>query len=390
MIMPEFDRPTKLPIMKTPLQTLLITTVLKLFRKPVKSDFLTLLVMMVIMLVIGVIAFVLMVVSAQAAQATPLTAGDRVQLVVENGEGFSGKYQIDLKGNIALPYAGLVPVAGTDTHHAALLVSRQLVEMGLFRAGAVRSTLQVLWWAPIEVRVAGEVFNPGTHAVNLPASRDRTIERSEEIPGAYVPNRNLSDALKVAGGVTTWADLERVGLKRDGTWRFYDVRHLLTGAAGVDPALQAGDEVLVARSSHSSAHLARPSAITPPGIKVFAGNMVQSQNNAPAANALGALPMAYGSRFSQAVVAVNCAGGIGWSNASRMATLVRTQRLTGETQRWNVPVERLLTEGDDKINPLLQEGDAVACYDSSVTGWREVFRVLTDILSPISIFRGLP
>jgi hypothetical protein len=73
-----------------------------------------------------------------------------------------------------------------------------------------------------------------------------------------------------------------------------------------------------------------------------------------------------------------------------MATLVRTQRLDGTTQRWNVPVEQLLTEGHDEINPLLQEGDAVACYDSNVTGWREVFRTLTEILLPLSIFRGLP
>jgi hypothetical protein len=55
-----------------------------------------------------------------------------------------------------------------------------------------------------------------------------------------------------------------------------------------------------------------------------------------------------------------------------------------------VPVEQLLSEGHDDINPLLQEGDAVACYDSQVTGWREVFRVLTEILTPLSIFRGLP
>lgn len=118
--------------------------------------------------------------------------------------------------------------------------------------------------------------------------------------------------------------------------------------------------------------------------------MVQSQNNAPAANALGALPMAYGSRLSQAVVAINCAGGVSWSNASRMATLVRTERANGTTRRWNVPVEKLLDEGSEEINPLLQEGDALACYDSEVTGWREVFRTLTEILSPISIFRGLP
>lgn len=362
----------------------------RLFRKPTQGDFFTLVLMLGIVLAIGAAALVLMLLMARTAHASPLTVGDRVQLVLENGEGFSGKYQVDLQGQIALPYAGPVSVAGLDTHRAALAVTQQLEARGLFRTGAARTTLQVLWWAPLNVRVSGEVFNPGTHAVNMPASRDRTIERAEEIPGAYAPNRNLSDALKAAGGVTTWADLGQIVLRRRGVATVHNVRHLLSGAPGDDPSLQEGDEVLVLRMERPDARQARPSAITPPGIKVFAGNMVQNQNNAPSANALGALPMAYGSRFSQAVVAVNCAGGIGWSNASRMATLVRTQRLDGTTQRWNVPVEQLLTEGHDEINPLLQEGDAVACYDSNVTGWREVFRALTEILTPISIFRGLP
>jgi polysaccharide biosynthesis/export protein len=379
--------------MKTPASNPIVnalTVLLRFFRRPHMADLLALLVMLGIMLGIGAVAIVVMVLTAHSAQATPLTSGDRVQLVLENGEGFSGKYQIDVQGQIALPYAGAVSLAGMDPLAAAQAVTQQLETRGLFRVGAARTTLQVLWWAPLNIRVSGEVFSPGVIAVNMPASRDRTIERAEEIPGAYVPNRNLSDALKAAGGITTWADLSRVALRRGGVVGFHDVRHLLSGAPGTDPALQEGDEVVVARLAQPDVLQARPSGITPPGIKVFAGNMVQSQNNAPAANALGALPMAYGSRLSQAVVAINCAGGINWSNASRMASLVRTERTTGKTQRWNVPVEKLLDEGSDEINPLLQEGDALACYDSEVTGWREVFKVLTDILSPISIYRGLP
>ncbi len=368
----------------------MLAWVLRLFRKPGRGDFLTLLLMMVIMLGIGAAAIVVMVLTAHEAHATPLTSGDRVQVLLENGEGFSGKYQVDLQGQIALPFAGAVNVSGMEADAAAQAITQRVETRGLFRAGAARTTLQVLWWAPLNVRVSGEVFTPGALAINMPASRDRTIERAEEIPGGYVPNRNLSDALKAAGGITTWADLSRVSLRRAGEVSQHDVRHLLSGAAGFDPALQEGDEIVVARLAQADASQARPSGITPPGIKVFAGNMVESQNNAPSANALGALPMAYGSRLSQAVVAVNCAGGIDWSNASRMATLVRTERLTGKTLRWNVKVEQLLDDGNDEINPLLQEGDAVACYDSRVTGWREVFKVLTDILSPISIFRNLP
>ena len=369
---------------------MIISGLKRLLRRPGRGDLLTIFLMLGIMLAIGATATLVMVMTASSAHATPLTVGDRVQLVLENGEGFSGKYQIDLQGQIDLPYAGSVSVSGMETAAAAQAITRRLELLGLFRTDAARTTLQVLWWAPLNVRVSGEVFNPGTHSVNMPPSRDRTIERAEEIPGAYVPNRNLSDALKAAGGITTWADLGRIAVRRGGSVTYHDVRHLLSGMQGLDPALQEGDEVVVARLVQPEAGQARPSSITPPGIKIFAGNMVQNQSNAPAANALGSLPMAYGSRLSQAVVAVNCAGGIGWSNASRVATLLRTDRPSGAMQRWNVPVEKLLTEGDGDINPLLQEGDAVVCYDSQGTGWREVLRVVTDILIPVSIFRSLP
>jgi polysaccharide export outer membrane protein len=367
-----------------------LSAVLRLFRRPRMADLLTLLLMLAIMLGIAAAAIVAMFLTASPAQATPLTSGDRVQLVLENGEGFSGKYQIDQQGKIALPYAGDLALAGLDADQAAQAVTQQLEAKGLFRPGAARTTVQVLWWAPLNIRVSGEVFGPGVVAVNMPASRDRTIERAEEIPGGYVPNRNLSDALKAAGGITTWADLSQVALRRAGQETLHDVRHLLSGAVGFDPALQEGDEVVVARLAQPDSALARPSGITPPGIKVFAGNIVENQNNAAAANALGALPMAYGSRLSQAVVAINCAGGISWSDASRMASLVRTERATGKTLRWTVPVEQLLNDGNDDINPLLQEGDALACYDSEVTGWREVFRTLSEILYPVYLFRNLP
>jgi polysaccharide export outer membrane protein len=366
-----------------------IRAVMRLFRRPRRNDLVIILGMVGIVLLIALTAMALMFLMGGTAQAAPLSAGDRVQVLMENGDGFSGKYQVDVQGQILLPYAGPVPVGGLEPEQAAQAVTQRLESTGFFRPGAGRSTVQVLWWAPLNVHVSGEVFNPGVHVVNMPASRDRSIERAEEIPGAYLPNRNLSDALKAAGGITPWSDIARVVLRRRGVSAQHDVRHLLSGTPGSDPALQEGDEVIVERLEHANANQVRPSAITPPGIKVFAGNMVQSQNNASAANAMGALPLAYGSRFSQAVVAINCAGGV-WSNTSRMASLLRTQRLTGKTLRWNVSVERLLDDGSDDINPLLQEGDALACYDSVTTGWREVFRVLTEVLTPMSLWRGLP
>ncbi len=187
---------------------------------------------------------------------------------------------------------------------------------------------------------------PGALAVNMPASRDRTIERAEEIPGGYVPNRNLSDALKAAGGITTWADLSRVALRRAGEVSQHDVRHLLSGAPGLDPALQEGDEIVVARLAQADASQARPSGITPPGIKVFAGNMVQSQNNAPACQRPGCL--AHGLRLAPV------AGGGG-----------------GELRRWHRLVQRLAHGQPGAHRAHHRQDPALECAGGAAAGRRQ-------------------
>ncbi len=356
------------------------------FRRPARSDLLALVLIWAVAFGLSAVAILLMVLVAGQAHAAVLTAGDRLQVVIESGEGFSGKYQVDVQGALLLPYAEPVQVAGLNPQSAAMALSAHLEQRGIFRPGAARTTVQVLWWAPLDIRVSGEVFNPGHHRVNMPASLDRAVERAEEIPGAYTPQRNLSDALKSAGGITPWSDLARIGLKRQGKVVFADLRHLISGEQGDDPFLQNGDEVMVGRLPFPQPAQVRPSGITPPGIKIYAGNLIQGQNNASAANGLGTLALTYGSRLSQGVIAANCVGGM--FGGDRRAALLRTDRVSGKTQTWDVLVRELMTQADDRINPMLQEGDALACFDSSVSGWREAFRILGDVLLPISILKG--
>ena len=117
-------------------------------------------------------------------------------------------------------------------------------------------------------------------------------------------------------------------------------------------------------------------------------NLIQpAQGNAQASAQGGALSLAYGSRFSQAVVAANCVGGIGGTSAGRSAVLVRTDRLSGKTQNWDSPVEELVREGGEARNPLLLEGDAVVCYDSGVTTLRDVLRTIAEVVLPFSLLR---
>ena len=371
-----------------PSEALVLRILRRLFRRPNRNDVWILIQIVILSMGIALAALVAMLLMMRSANATPLTAGDRVQVLIDSGDGFAGKYQLDTQGQLLLPSIDPVNVAGLEPQAAASALSAQLEKQGIFRPGAARTTVQVLWWAPLDVRVSGEVFLPGRIRVNMPASRDKTVERAEEIPGAYTPNRSLSDALKAAGGVTPWSDLARVGIRRGQQVRHVDVRHLMEGTAGEDPALQEGDEIVVTRMAAANPAQARPSGITPPGIKIYVGNLVQNQNNATAANGIGTLTLAYGSRLLQAAIAANCVGGVRWAS-DRTIALARTDRLSGRARTWEVQANDLLCRADDDINPQLQEGDALGCFDSTATGVREIFRGLLEVLMPMSILRVL-
>lgn len=364
------------------------TVLSRWFRRPRLADLRMVLVLFALTVLCSIAAMLLL---ARGAVAMPLSAGDRLQVVVEAGEEFSGRYQIDAQGRIQMPYLGAVMLKGLEPEAASAVVAERLVSAGLFRRSFVRTSILVLVWAPLEVRVSGAVFYPGAHRINSPPPADRAPQRTDDLPGGSLPERRLSDALRAAGGVTPWADVAHIAVRRQGQTRLYNLWGLIMGEAGEDPSLQAGDEVLVASLAEAQPTLARPSAITPPGIKIFMSNLIQpAQSNAQATANGGQLSMAYGSRFGQAAVAGNCVGGIVGTSAGRSAVLVRTDRATGRTTTWDAPVEELMRDATEARNPLLMEGDAVACYDANVTTLRDVFRTLADVLSPLALFRRIP
>jgi polysaccharide export outer membrane protein len=134
--------------------------------------------------------------------------------------------------------------------------------------------------------------------------------------------------------------------------------------------------------------LVRPSQITPTGVKVFLSNLtVPATGNAVSGIGRDATSFPYGSRFSHAVTAANCAGGTRGTNAERTAILATTEQLTGKTTYLQRHVNDLLTDStNDTNNPFLQANDIVACYDSKVVQFRDVIQT---ILSPIPILRDL-
>ena len=101
-----------------------------------------------------------------------------------------------------------------------------------------------------------------------------------------------------------------------------------------------------------------------------------------------ATSLPYGTRLLQALASGNCIGGIQLTNADRWAVLVSTNPLTGGTEVIERRIEALVRRADrDAYNPVILPGDAIACYDSAVTNYRDVVRTLlepvTGLLRPL-------
>jgi len=329
---------------------------------------------------------------ALPAVALPLSPGDRLKVTIPDGDDFTGEYEVNGDGTIELPYLGRLAVEGLESEQVAESVRVALVQGGYFQPTFLKVAVQTLDYSPIQVFVEGATFQPGRVLIN---QRPATLQASglqtvSQIPGDSALERSVSTALRAAGGITPVADLHHILILRGEQEQVVDLSGLFTGQPVEDRFLVAGDRVIVP-SIHFQNDLVRPSQITPPGIRIFVSNLtIPADSNATSANSGGAKDFPYGSRFSQAAIAMNCVGGAHPTNAHRRAMLVRTSRLTGETTVLEKPVETLERESrNDVDNPFLMPDDAIACYDSDVTNTRDVFRTIGDILSPFGLLLNL-
>ena len=122
----------------------------------------------------------------------------------------------------------------------------------------------------------------------------------------------------------------------------------------------------------------RPSPISPPGIALFISNLTQpATGNAPSANGKETRQVPYGTRFLQAAINMNCVGGAKTTSANRSAVLFSRNPETQVSAVVERNIEQLMRMPErDDFDPYLLPGDALACYDSSVTNITEVGRVL--------------
>ena len=328
--------------------------------------------------------------SAKKAWVLPLSRGDIIQISIPEDEYFVGFYRVNQDGEIEVPYVGNVAVAGQDTQDVQFQLSRILIDRGYFLEGQLPLSVDVIQWGAINVNISGQVFQPGRKLINenKQSEKDNQLTATEQIKGDTPIGRYLTDALRIAGGVLPTADLSRIKIIRDGQTSIHDLSGVMTGKAYQDQVLLDGDEIIIPRSDKYQPELVRPTQITPPGIKIFVSNLtIPATNNASSAinNTDEGISVPYGSRFSHAVIATNCVGGTKSVNAQRKAILVRANSISGETIYLEKDIESLLRDANNNDeNPLLMPLDGVACYDSSVSNARDIFRTISDFLSPLN------
>ncbi|MTJ00062.1 MAG: polysaccharide export protein [Marinobacter adhaerens] len=327
-----------------------------------------------------------------------LSPGDRVRvdlppkLIFEgvfqtSDSAFTGIFEVSFDGTLQLPYVPAVDAAGSTLSELETRINQTLEANGYFRPGMARLHLSIQEWAPIQVSISGAVFNPGLIAVNA-RNPEGSGQQLQLQGGSVALNRLLTAALRGAGGVTPNADIASIEIIRGGEIQVADLTGVLNGSQLQDFALVHGDQIRVPGRALPDRRMVRPTAITPPGIRVFISNLiVPAYNNASAAVERHATSLPYGSRLHTAVVSGNCAGGIVSTNSDRYAVLVTTDPVSQRPVTIERKVEQLLhAPNETAYNPFLMPNDSIVCYDSRVTNLRDIGRAIGDILNPFGWF----
>lgn len=314
--------------------------------------------------------------AASALRGERVTRNDLVDVRVGDDDTFNGDYVVSRDGTIKLPFLPPIRAQGRLTSEIESDIATQLIA-GDFFVDRPRISVRVADFASVTVGVAGAVFEPRSVEIGgVPG--DQVDSRRQGALGASTEARNLSAALRAAGGVRPDADISAVEVRRGGQVYVLDMRGVFEGQNAVDIMLLTGDEVSVPSRGCFQEELMRPSPISPPGVSLFLSNLTQpAAGNALSAVGRDVREIPYGTRYLQAVINTNCVGGARATSAHRSSVLFSRNPITGVSVVIERDIENLLRRADrDDYDPYLLPGDSIACYDSTITNIGEVGRVL--------------
>ncbi len=316
----------------------------------------------------------------------PLGPGDRLEVsILGDADRITGTYVIDSDGTLAL--RGLPPVEAAGTTIAALTqtLRNQLVGAGMVQPLSNAVRVAMIENAGVSVSVGGAVFEPGAVRVGERNPEARIGLKEGKVSGDDNVSRTITTAIRASGGVRPDADVQRVYLIRGGTYAEFDMSGFIHGWTSRDVTLASGDRLIVPSRKCFAPELVRPSPLTQPGIRVYMSNLTQTAtSNSAAAIGEYSTSLPYGTRLLQGLVSANCVGG-SYMNSDRRAILISRNRMNGQSIVIERDIEKLVRNANrDALNPFLMPGDAIACYDSRWTNFRQALGMVADSINTVT------
>lgn len=326
-----------------------------------------------------------------AASVDTLNGGDSISLsVAGDSDQLTGTYNIADNGEITLLGKHRIMIAGRSEVEAQRAISETLYNQGLIRRKNAGVRLTIAELSGVSVAVKGAVFAQGLVRLGDKNPETRTVNFSNIQFGDANPGRNLSTALRAAGGVRPDAEIRTIFLVRGDQWTQLDMRGAVTGKPINDIPVRLGDKIIVPSIGCLQEALVRPTVITQPGIRVYMSNLSRpALNNASSSINVDTTKLPYGTRLSQGMVAANCVGGSSM-NAARQVVLMSRNPYTGQSVVISRSIEKLVRNADrDSKDPYLMPGDSIACYDSLAMNLRDVVSVFSETITPVILFNSL-
>lgn len=297
-----------------------------------------------------------------------LGPGDRIQIDVFNVPEYSGQngqHQIQIDGTLNLPLIGNISVRDMTVEQAKAAIEAKYAKY--LQIPLV--TLNVIAARPLQIALAGEVQRPGSYTIS-PMTGGDGAEKASQLP-------TITEALKMAGGITGSADIRQVKVRRPsnlGPEKIININLwelIQNGDLRQNIALRDGDTIFVpsittpdlAESTQLAAanfsenktqaiNIAVVGEVARPGPYILRPENMAASNNTEENSGETLMGL------NTVTKAIKTAGGITPTADIRQIQVRRLTR-TGTEQVIKVNLWELLQGGDLTQDLLLQPGDTI-------------------------------
>ena len=280
-----------------------------------------------------------------------LGPGDHLKILIYDVPELNYETKVLADGSIPIPYSGQILISGLTIQQAERKVIKVLSKE-LIRPDAQIKVLKV---RPISISILGEVNKPGTYILD----NNLNYEKNKITNKTNIPN--LVNAIKLAGGITNNANLNKVQIQRKNslieinnskvdkrTLNFKLSDLLINGDQSQNPLLFDGDVIKISKANEMSSQVNRSlmANLSPDEIRV---NIIGEVFNPgtilvdPATSLMEGIFIAGGPKYLRA--------------KNREVKLIRIRNNgTIVLKKFNMNLNKTKS---NKNNPLLLDGDTV-------------------------------